>query len=240
MQTNKSFNFKGGRKIAGKYEIVERLGEGWEGEVYLVRELSTGIERAAKFFYPTRNKGNRRLKNYALKLHKLRHCPIVIQYHTQETMDYDGEALTFLTSEYVEGELLSRFVKDEPGGRLSVFEGLHLLRALASGIADIHRLKEYHGDIHPENIIIERRGLGFEVKLVDVFRWSNATKPEVIGDDIVDMIRVFYDAVGGSKWYGKLGQEVRDICMGLKRSLILRKFRTAEKLIYHLDNLEWE
>ena len=50
-----SFDLKPGRILARKYEVVARLGGGWEGEVYHVRELLTGIERAAKFFFPRRN-----------------------------------------------------------------------------------------------------------------------------------------------------------------------------------------
>ena len=59
MKKIESFNFKEGDNIQGKYEILKYLGEGWEGEVYLIKELSTGIEKAAKFFFPHRNKHNR-------------------------------------------------------------------------------------------------------------------------------------------------------------------------------------
>jgi hypothetical protein len=54
-----SFQFASGRALARKYEIVRMLGSGWEGEVYLLKETSTGIERAAKFFFPQRNPGNK-------------------------------------------------------------------------------------------------------------------------------------------------------------------------------------
>ncbi len=43
-----SFDLTPGRKIAGKYEVLSLLGAGWEGEVYKIREIHTGIERAAK------------------------------------------------------------------------------------------------------------------------------------------------------------------------------------------------
>ena len=66
-----AFDFVPGRILARKYEVLEKLGEGWEGEVYLLRELTTGIEKAGKFFYPDRNPSNRALKNYAKKLHRL-------------------------------------------------------------------------------------------------------------------------------------------------------------------------
>ena len=35
------FDFDPGRTVAGKYEIESKLGGGWEGEVYLVREIET-------------------------------------------------------------------------------------------------------------------------------------------------------------------------------------------------------
>jgi len=84
------FGFEPGTVLLDKYEVLSLLGRGWEGEVYLLRECSTGIERAGKFWYPHRNPGNRAARFYARKLHKLRHCPILIQYHTQEMIDYEG------------------------------------------------------------------------------------------------------------------------------------------------------
>ncbi|MFQ5778684.1 MAG: protein kinase [Terriglobia bacterium] len=234
-----TFDFSPGRPLAGKYEIVSRLGAGWEGEVYKIRERSTGIERAAKFFFPQRNPKNRVLTWYAKKLHKLRNCPIVIQYQTQETVTFRRRPITFLVSEYVEGELLSKFLAGQPGQRLSVFQGLHLLYSLAAGIESIHHLREYHGDLHTDNVIVRRYGLGFHLKLVDMFRWS-VPKQENIHDDVCDLVRLFYDAVGGRKHYARLSREAKGICCGLKRSLILRKFRTAGRLRQYLETLPWE
>ena len=106
-----AFNFVAGRPVAGQYEIITRLGAGWEGEVYLIRERTTGIEKTAKFFFPQRNRKDRASRFYARKLHKLRHCPIVIQYYAQDTIICNGAAVTFLVSEFVEGELLSSFLQ---------------------------------------------------------------------------------------------------------------------------------
>jgi serine/threonine protein kinase len=235
----RKFGFKAGSILAGKYQIVNQIGTGWEGEVYLVHECSTGIERAAKFWYPHRNPANRAARFYARKLHKLRHCPILIQYHTQETISYQGLPVRFLVSEYVEGELLSEFLARQPGKRISVFQGLHLLHALAAGIEHIHNLKEYHGDLHDQNIILHRYGLSFDLKLVDMFHWGPA-RPENIHDDVCDLIRIFYDAVGGRRHYAKHPPEVKAICCGLKRSLILRKYRSAGQLRQYLETMQWD
>jgi serine/threonine protein kinase len=234
-----SFDFYPGRILAKKYVVIRKLGEGWEGEVYLIREILTDIERAAKFFYPQRNPNNKALRFYAQKLHKLSHCPIVIKYHTQETMLYRSNNITFLISEYVEGLLLSDFISKQPGKRLTVFQGLHLLHALASGIESIHHMREYHGDLHTENIIIQRYGLGYNLKLLDMFQWG-AAKSINIYEDVCDLIRIFYDAIGGQRFYAKHPKEIKQICCGLKRSLIIKKFKSAGQLREYLETIQWQ
>ena len=234
-----SFHLPPGRVIARKYQVVSLLGSGWEGEVYKIRERNTGIERAAKLFFPQRNIRNKTSNFYARKLHKLRHCPIVIQYYTEETIAFRGSMITVLVSEYVEGVLLSEFLKQQPGKRISPFQAVHLLHALAVGIDSIHRLREYHGDLHPENIILGRYGLRFDLKLLDMFHWTTP-KRENIQDDICDLIRIFYDATGGAAFYARQPEEVKNICCGLKRSLILRRFPTTTQLRQHLETMEWK
>ena len=234
-----SFKLLAGTLLAGKYEVVLRLGSGWEGEVYLVRECGTRIERTVKIFFPRRNLGNRALRFYARKLHKLRHCPIVIQYHTRDTFVFNGLPVSFLVSEFVEGELLSDFLKRQSGRRLNPFQGVHLLHALAAGIELIHNVGEYHGDLHTDNVIVLRHGLGFELKLLDMFSWGSPNA-ENIQHDVFDLIRIFYDALGGQRWYRRQPQEVKDICKGLKRSLIAREFRSAGQLCQYLEMMEWQ
>lgn len=233
------FDFPAGRILAGKYETIAQIGAGWEGEVYLVRECSTGIERAAKFWYPHRNPGNRAVRFYAKKLHKLRHCPILIQYHTQETISHGNQPVRFLVSEFVEGELLSDFLARQPGKRIPVFQALHLLYALAAGIESIHNLREYHGDLHDENVVVRRYGLSFDLKLVDMFQWGPAS-PENIHEDVCNLVRIFYDAIGGQKRYAKQPPEAKAICCGLKRSLILQKYRNAGQLRQFLETMQWD
>ena len=233
-----SFDFKPGRVLAGKYEVLAMLGAGWEGEVYRVREVATGIQRAAKFFFPRANTRNRQAIWNAKKLHKLRSCPIVIQYQTQDRIQFKGERIIFLVSEYVRGVLLSNFIAQQPGKRLSPFQGLHLLHALASGIERIHFLKEYHGDLHSDNVIVCKYGLRFDLKLLDLHRWE-APRKENIQDDVVNLIKILYESVGGAKWYAKQPKSIKQICCGLKHSLILKKFKNASQLREHIEVMEF-
>src|SRR5580658_4933483 len=138
---NKRFNFPAGRFIAGKYQIEENLGSGWEGEVYRIVERSTGIRRAAKFYYPHRDPTGKAAIAYARKLDALRHCPILLQYHHQETAYVHRRKVIVVISELVEGKKLSEFLHAQSGHRLSTFEALHVLYVLAKGIAPIHDRK---------------------------------------------------------------------------------------------------
>lgn len=233
------FAFAAGQQLAGKYRVVARLGGGWEGEVYLVREQGTGIDRAAKVFFPERNPGNTVGRAYAKKLHRLRHCEALVQYVNQETLTFRDCLVTLLVSEFVDGEPLSRYLAKQRGGRLTEFEALHLLYALAKALEPIHAAREYHGDLHSENVMVDRVGLRYQIKLLDFYMRRGATRSENIGGDVCDMARLLYDMVGGRKHYGRQSQQVKDICCGLKHSLILRKFRNAGRLRQHLEALRW-
>ena len=99
-------------------------------------------------------------------------------------------------------------------------------------------MKDYHGDLHSDNIIVQRYGLGFELKLLDFFHWGKP-RPENIRDDVINLVKILHESVGGAARYSKQPPEIKDICCGLKHGLILKKFRTAGQLREYLENLEW-
>src|SRR5216117_3091692 len=123
----KRFDFAPGRRVAGKYEIERPLGSGYEGEVYAIVERTTGIRRAAKFYYPHRDPTGKAAITYARKLDALRHCPILMQYHHQEVAEFKRKKITVVIRELVERHKLSEFLANQPGKRLSAFEALHVL-----------------------------------------------------------------------------------------------------------------
>ncbi len=233
-----SFEFLIGEALLNKYLVVEKLGSGWEGEVYKLKEKNTGIELAGKFFYPHRNEKNKVLKFHAKKLFKLRNCDIMIKYFTQDCFSHQGKEVSFLVSEYVNGELLSHFIKRQRGKRMSPFQGLHLLYSLAKGIEPIHHLSEYHGDLHSDNIIVKRHGLGFDLKVVDVHSWD-FPKKENLQNDVIDLIHLFHESIGGSKHYKNHPKCIKSIICGLRKDLITEKFRRITHLIKHIETMEW-
>jgi tRNA A-37 threonylcarbamoyl transferase component Bud32 len=231
-------DFPAGRSIAGKYQVEELLGSGYEGEVYRIFEKSTGIRRAAKFYYPHRDPTGKAAIAYARKLDALRHCPILLQYHHQEVATVRRRKVIVVISELVEGQKLSEFLRRQGRHRLSTFEALHVLYVLAKGIAPIHARGEYHGDIHDDNIMIRRQGIGFEVKLLDFFDLGRPSRAK-IQKDVLNLIEVFHTIVGGRDAYGRQPRVVKDIIRGLKDSLILQRFSSAGDIQRHLETLQW-
>jgi tRNA A-37 threonylcarbamoyl transferase component Bud32 len=236
---SKRFDFAPGRSIAGKYTIDRPLGSGWEGEVYGITERSTGIQRAAKFYYPFRDPMGKAAIAYARKLDALRHCPILMQYHHQETVSVKKQKVIVVISELVEGEKLSEFLARQPRHKLSAFEALHVLYALTKGIAPIHARGEYHGDIHDDNIMIRRAGIGFEVKLLDFFDLGRPSRGK-IHKDVLNLIQVFQILVGGREGYAHQPKVVKDIIRGQKDTLILQRFGSAGDIARHLETLQWD
>lgn len=237
--SNLRFSFPPGKSVAGKYVVDRLLGSGWEGEVYVIIEKATGIRRAAKFYYPDRDPLGKNAISYARKLDALRHCPILLQYHHQETTLVHRKKVAVVVSELVEGQKLSEFLAAQPGRRLSPFEALNVLYVLAKGIAPIHARGEYHGDIHDDNIMIRRAGVGFEVKLVDFFDLGRPNRSK-IHKDVLNLIQVFHTIVGGRDRYAEQPAVVKNIIRGLKDSLILDRFQSAGDIQRHLEALEWE
>ena len=234
-----TFALQPGRRIGGKYVVEDFLGGGWEGEVYRVVEDSTRVTRAAKLFYPDRNENNRAVRAYARRLERLRDCPAIIQYHHSEPIRFKGNKVTCLLSEFVEGHILEHFIKDQPGVRLHPFEALHLLHQLTRATEQVHDAGEYHGDLHEGNVLVSRRGINFEVHLVDYYPLVCARR-QAQREDIIDLVKLLHLMIGGASRYAAAPAYVKSICKGLRRDLILRHFPTAVRLRKHLDSFEWD
>lgn len=239
-QRSAQYRIQPGQMLGRHYRVVDYLGHGWEGEVYKVEEVTTGILRAAKLFYKHRYlKKNLPHVAYAKKLFTLRDCDIVIQYHHQDTITLKKEAVDFLVSDFADGYILSQFVKRQPRKRLLPFEALHLFYALVQGVEQIHFLGEYHGDIHTDNIIVKRKGLTFDVNLIDLLHAGKPSKAK-IQQDVYQLIDVLFDMLGGAKHYSSLPRHIKKIILGRKSSLIAKQFKNAGQLRLFLENLDLE
>ncbi len=241
-----SYNFTPGRILARKYEVVAQVGKGHShnGELYMLHERATGIDRTARFFFPHLHADHQIAAHYAQKLHRLRHCHILMQYRSQETISVAGTPVTFLVSDHLEGQFLREHLAARPFKRMPHFEGLHLLRALASGVEQVHRAGDFHGELHPDNIMVRRVGLCFKVKLLDLApapmrEFNPAQVRAKIRGDVVDLVAIFHEAIGGESLHGKFPNAVRDLLSDRSREGLEARFRNASELSDYLDNLSW-
>jgi len=233
-----SYDLKPGRRIGSRYRVEALLGAGSEGEVYRVRDQGTGIHRAAKIYYPHRDPKQRLSEQHARKLNRLRHCPIVLQYHHSEAITIRGHKTVAVISELCDGVPLQTWIDRQRGQRVAPFIALTILRDLAAGLEQIHALREYHADVHTENILIKPRGVCFDLKLIDFYEWGRPTRAKM-RQDVLDAVRVCYDMIGGRDHYGVQPDEVRYVIANMRSDLIFARFPTMATLREHLETFGW-
>ena len=134
-------------RTLGRYEIVEKLGEGGMGEVWLARDTRLDREVAIKFLPPSSvadDERRARLRHEAMALSQLNHPNIATIF------DFDtADGIDFLVMEYVAGVGLDRRFA---GGPLPEDEVVHLGVQLAAGLEAAHALGVIHRDLKPANL----------------------------------------------------------------------------------------
>ncbi len=141
------------------YQILERLGAGAMGEVFLAEDTRLGRRVVLKFLAlpETEDDAARaRLEREARSLAALSHPHIARVFALENADD-----TTFLVMEYVDGETLAEVLSLGP---LAAPEVAHIGASLAGALAQAHGRGVVHRDIKPENILITEDG---HVRLAD-------------------------------------------------------------------------
>jgi len=153
-----------GKTIAGRYEILQKLGEGGMGVVY--KAMQTSVERivALKILHPHMTVNEEALKRFqreAKTTSKLRHVNSIHIY------DFGVEDnLSFLVMEYIEGESLDDVIRKS--GPLELPRFANIVRQVCYALAEAHDLGIVHRDLKPGNIYLSRKRDGSEeVKVLD-------------------------------------------------------------------------
>jgi len=143
----------------GRFEVLEKLGEGAMGAVYLAHDPELERRVALKVLPPhlaDEERRAQRLRREALALSALSH-PNILTIH--EVAEVDGRLV--LVGELIEGITLRQRLS---AGPLPVQGALELVSQIAKGLAAAHGLGIVHRDVKPENVMIRRDSL---VKLLD-------------------------------------------------------------------------
>ena len=136
----------------GSYVILDRLGLGGMGEVYLARDLRLGRTVALKVLAPDVSADKRRMKRFrqeAKVASSLNQPNILTIFEFGET---DG--LTFLATEYIDGDTLRDYLR---GRRAKLTEIIDITIQILAALDAAHEARIVHRDIKPENVMVRRR-----------------------------------------------------------------------------------
>jgi tRNA A-37 threonylcarbamoyl transferase component Bud32 len=153
------------RIIAGRYEIVERLGSGAMGQVLGVRHIRLGKSFALKVMHAelSLDKNAEQLFHREARLASQLSHPNII-----EMIDFgnDPDWGWFIVMEYLEGEPLSKRI--DRVGKLPVTAACEIAAQLADALAHSHHKQVIHADLKSENVLcLSEEDERTQVKLLD-------------------------------------------------------------------------
>ena len=141
------------------YRIVEKLGEGGMGVVYIAEDTVLGRRVAIKTLTAARADQHFRMRflREAQAVSKLSH-PHIATIHDYGETD-DGQP--YIVMELVKGKTLSDLMLNEA---LTIPRAIEIVKQVAAALAEAHRKGIVHRDIKPSNIALDERG---DVKVLD-------------------------------------------------------------------------
>ncbi len=141
------------------YEIIEQVGSGGMGEVYLAKDKTLDRQVAIKVLNQEFSQHDANLQRFiheAKAASALNHPNILTIYEFGE-----AENAHFIVSEFIEGETLREVIRES---RLGFSEILDISIQVAAALSAAHKAHLIHRDIKPENIMIRPDGY---VKILD-------------------------------------------------------------------------
>lgn len=150
-------------RTIGHYEIERPLGRGAIGTVYLARDTRIGRRVALKSIQLTdRNfEDSTAAQEFFVRLQReaevggaLHHPNIVTLYEA----GYQGERVSFLAMEFVDGETLFDLMNRHKPGAVPLDATLRIARDILRGLVYAHANGIVHRDIKPANILIADDG----------------------------------------------------------------------------------
>lgn len=145
----------------GKYKLLERVGVGGMGQVFLCEHMFIKRRVAVKVLPPAKAEQPAALGRFyreARAAGSLEHPNIVRTFD----IDQDGD-LHYIVMEYVDGSNLLDLVKRF--GPMEIGRAVHYIRQIAGGLEYAFQSGIIHRDIKPGNMLVDRQGTA---KLLDM------------------------------------------------------------------------
>jgi tetratricopeptide (TPR) repeat protein len=144
-------------KTISHYRILEQLGGGGMGVVYLAQDTSLGRRVAIKFLTTTTKEYRARFLREARAISALSHPHIATVFDYGET----AEGQPYFVMELIKGQPLNVKLRD---GSLPLPEAVRVVSQIAEALGEAHHLGVVHRDVKPSNVVITERG---QVKVLD-------------------------------------------------------------------------
>ena len=145
----------------GNYQILDQLGSGYEGVVYRVVEIPTGISRALKIMYSNTEQSLQHILHTARTFERMGSSGATPRYHhTGHTyLNHRGDSAYYLVFDLLEGITLLEFASSISGeAQARLAEAIRLIYRVAEQIAKVHKLGLAVGDFDSgTNILILHR-----------------------------------------------------------------------------------
>jgi serine/threonine protein kinase len=161
--------------IFGKYRLIEKIGEGGMGAVWLVHNVELDRKSALKLIkaeIAQNDKGWRRFRREAQLMAKLEHPSAVAVYDFKRS-----QGMGYIEMEFVRGRSLDRVVQEKQGEPLPLDMVADILDQLCSVLQEAHSYTDessgkakaiIHRDLKPSNLmIVDRKPPGQNLKVLD-------------------------------------------------------------------------
>jgi eukaryotic-like serine/threonine-protein kinase len=146
----------------GKYELLERLGQGGMGEVWKARDTQLRRFVAIKFLHANLQSDPDFVTHFMREAQFIAslHHPNIIQVHDFQLTDERGSGTAaYMVMDYIEGGTLAGYISGT--SRKGRFPGatdiVYLFTAVSLALDYAHRQGMIHRDIKPANILLDKR-----------------------------------------------------------------------------------
>ncbi len=162
-------------QILGSYQLIELIGQGSMGRVYLARHLRLGRAVALKLLRPEHARNPDLLQRF---FQEARTVNQISHEHIVEIFDFvdesAGDGRVYYVMELLQGKSLSDLLESEP---LAVSRIAALGVQVCDALEAAHRVGVVHRDIKPDNLfVVKRPGEPDYVKVLD-FGVAKLTSP---------------------------------------------------------------
>jgi TolB-like protein/Tfp pilus assembly protein PilF/predicted Ser/Thr protein kinase len=140
-------------KTLGRYRVLEKIGKGGMGEVFLAEDTSLRRRVALKFLPPGMQRDPEALKRFVREARSAAALDHPYICHINEVVDSEGR--NFIVMEYVDGQALRAKIGQGP---LALEETLRIVIEVAEALEAAHDKSIVHRDIKPENIMLTKTG----------------------------------------------------------------------------------